>query len=51
MSYTDNSNTTDPKQTPNLRPDPPENAGPTGWLDRLNTFLDRALKADIDTGC
>ncbi len=51
MSYSDDSNSTDPKQTPNPRSDSPENATPTGWLDGLNSFLDRALKADIDTGC
>jgi hypothetical protein len=46
------SNRTDPKQTPNPRPDPTESASPTGWLDALNTFLERAfLKADVDTGC
>ena len=29
-----------------------ESAGPTGWLDALNSFLERAfLKADVDTGC
>lgn len=47
MSYSDD---TDPKQTP--IPDPAENAGPNGWLDALNSFLERAyLKADRDTGC
>ena len=43
MSYSDDSNSTDPKQTPN----PTESAGPTGWMDALNSFLERAfLKAD-----
>ena len=52
MSDSDDSNSTDPKQTPNPRPDPAESAGPTGWLDALNSFLERAfLKADVDTGC
>ena len=51
MSYSEDSNSTDQKQTPNPRPDPAESAGLTGWLDALNSFLDRALKADIDTGC
>jgi len=51
MSYNDDSSITDPEQTPNPRPDPAESSGPTGWLDGLNSFLDRALKADIDTGC
>jgi len=52
MSYSDDSNSTDPKQTPNPRPDPAESAGHTGWLDALNSFLERAfLKADVDTGC
>ena len=52
MNYSDDSNTTDPKQTPNPRPDPTESAGPTGWQDALNSFLERAfLKADVDTGC
>jgi len=47
MSYSDDSNSTDPKQTPNPRPDPTESAGPTGWMDALNSFLERAfLKAD-----
>jgi len=32
-------------------PEPGEIPGPLGWLDALNAFLDRALKADIDTGC
>ena len=52
MSYSDDSNSTDPKQTPNPRPDPTESAGPTGWLHALNSCLERAfLKADVDTGC
>ncbi len=52
MSYSDESNSTDPKQTPNPHSDPSENASPTGWLDALNSFLERAfLKADVDTGC
>ncbi|HET7317687.1 MAG TPA: hypothetical protein VFK23_00985 [Nitrospirota bacterium] len=52
MSYSDDSNSTGPKQTPNPRPDPTGNAGTTGWLVALNSFLERAfLKADVDTGC
>jgi len=52
MSYCDDSNSTDPKPTPNPRPEPGEGPGPTGWLDALNSFLERAfLKADVDTGC
>jgi len=52
MSNSDDSDGTDPKQTPNPRPDPAESAGPTGWLYALNSFLERAfLKADVDTGC
>jgi len=52
MSYSDDSNSTDPKQTPNPLPDPAESAGPTGWRYALNSFLERAfLKADVDTGC
>ena len=52
MSCSDDSNSTDLKQTPNPRPDPVESAGPTGWLVALNSFLERAfLKADVDTGC
>jgi len=52
MSYCDNSSSTDPKQTPNPRPDPAESDGPTGLLYALNSFLERAfLKADVDTGC
>ena len=49
MSCSDDSNRTDPKQTPIPRPDPTESAGPTGWLNALNSFLERAfLKADRD---
>jgi len=52
MSYSDDSISTDPKQTANPLPDPTEGAGPTGWLCALNSFLERAfLKADVDTGC
>jgi len=52
MSYSGDSNHTDPNQTPNPRPDPAEIAGPIGWLDALNSFLERAfLQADVDTGC
>jgi len=52
MSYSDDSDITDPKQAPNPLPDPAESAGSTGWLNALNSFLERAfLKADVDTGC
>jgi hypothetical protein len=52
MSYNDDSNGADPKQTPDPRPDPTVSAGHTGWLNALNSFLVRAfLKADVDTGC
>jgi len=52
MSYSDDRNSSDPKQTLNPRPDRAETTGPTGWLDALNSFLERAfLKADVDTGC
>ena len=52
MSYCDDSTSTDPRQTPNPRPDPTEIGGPTGWLYALNSFLERAfLDADRDTGC
>lgn len=52
MNYSDDNNSTDPKQTPNARPDPAESDGAAGWLDALNAFLERAfLKADVDTGC
>ncbi len=52
MGCSDDSNSTDPKQTQNPRPDPSESSGPTGWLDVLNSFLENAfLKADRDTGC
>lgn len=51
MSYSDDSESTDPKQTSNPRPVPAESTDSTSWLDALNSFLDRALKADIDTGC
>ena len=52
MSFSNDSNTTAPNQTQNPHPDPAESAGPAGWLDALNSFLERAfLKADVDTGC
>ena len=52
MNFSDDSNSADPKQTPNPLPDPAENAGHTGWLYALNSFLEHAfLKADVDTGC
>jgi hypothetical protein len=51
MSSSDDSDSNDPKQTPNPRQDPAESAGPIGWLDALNSFLERAIKADLDTGC
>ena len=52
MSDSEDSNGTDPKQTPNPRPDPKETDAPTGWLVALNSFLERAfLRADVDTGC
>jgi len=51
MSSSDDSDSTDPKQTPIPRPGPAESAGSTGWLDALNSFLERAIKADLDTGC
>jgi len=52
MSYGNDSNSTDPQQTPNPRPDTRESVGPPGWLIALNSFLERAfLKADVDTGC
>jgi hypothetical protein len=52
VSYSDDSNSNDPEQTQNPRPDPTESAGPTGWLEALYSFLERAfLKADVDTGC
>jgi hypothetical protein len=52
MSYSDDSDNTVPNQTPDPRPDRTGNAGHTGWLHALNSFLERAfLKADVDTGC
>jgi hypothetical protein len=52
MSCKDDSDSTDPKQTLNPHPDTAESAGPCGWLDALNSFLERSfLKADVDTGC
>jgi hypothetical protein len=52
MGYNDDSNSADPKQTPNPRPDLAESADPIGWLYVLNSFLEHAfLKADVDTGC
>ena len=51
MSDIDDGNGTDPKQFPDPRPETAEGAGPAGWLDALNAFLERANKADLDTGC
>ncbi|MGE5698750.1 MAG: hypothetical protein ACM31N_01625 [Deltaproteobacteria bacterium] len=52
MSYNDDNDGADTKQTQIPRPDPAESASPAGWLDALNTFLEHAfLKADRDTGC
>jgi hypothetical protein len=52
MSYCDDDDSTDPKQTPSPRPDRGESDGPTGWLYALNSFLERAFReADRDTGC
>ncbi len=52
MNYSDDSDSTDPKQAQKARPDPAESDGPTGWLYALNSFLEHAfLEADRDTGC
>ena len=51
MSHDDQSGVTDPRQPPDSRPDPTEGPGTAGWLDELNSFLERAIKADLDTGC
>lgn len=52
MSYGDDSNGTDPKQAPKPRPDPAGSPRPSGWLEALNSFLERAFReADRDTGC
>lgn len=51
MTYSEDSSGNDRLQPPNPRPAPAEKAGTAGWLEALNAFLDRALKADIDTGC
>lgn len=52
MSGSDDSAGADTGRTMDPRPDPADSAGPTGWLDALNSFLERAyLKADVDTGC
>jgi len=52
MNYSDDSNSTDPKKTPSPHPDPAESGEPAGWLNALNSFLERAfLEADRDTGC
>jgi hypothetical protein len=52
MSYSDDSDSTGPKQATNPRPEPSESADTNGWLDALNSFLEHAfLKADVDTGC
>jgi len=49
MNYGDDGDTSDRKPTPG--PDPDGIAAPTGWLDALNAYLERAMKADLDTGC
>lgn len=51
MTYSDDGNSKEAERAPNACPEPAESPGPLGWLDALNSFLDRALKADIDTGC
>ena len=51
MNHSNDGKDIDRKQTPSPRPDPQEGGGAKSWLDGLNSFLDRALKADIDTGC
>jgi hypothetical protein len=52
MRYSGGGNGTDPTPDSHPRPAPTESAGPTGWLDALNSFLERAfLKEDVDTGC
>jgi hypothetical protein len=52
MSYSDDSKSTVPEQSPNPLQEPAESTGPTGWLIALNSFLEREfLKADVDTGC
>ncbi len=51
MNRSDDINGADPKTIPSPRPDTADGNDRTGWLDALNAFLDRALKADIDTGC
>lgn len=52
MSHGDDSVGTGPERTPDPLPEPAESARPAGWLDALNSFLERAfLEADRDTGC
>lgn len=51
MGNREDSSGTDLDRTGIPRPDTSESAGPVGWLDALNTFLERAMKADLDTGC
>jgi hypothetical protein len=52
VSYDNEGGATGTNQTPILPPEPAERAGPAGWLETLNSFLERAfLKADVDTGC
>jgi len=51
MRYIEDGNLKEAERIPNVRPEPGENPGLPCWLDALNAFLDRALKADIDTGC
>ena len=48
-SHNDDINSTDPKQTPNPRPDPTVSAGTTGWLIALNSFLEHVFLASEAT--
>ena len=52
MSYSDDSNGDETKQTSDPRPEQVEIPAPTGWMHELNTFLERAFtEADRATGC
>ena len=52
MSKSADSNSAEPKQTADPRPDPAQGDGTAGWLYALNSFLEHAfLDADRDTGC
>lgn len=51
MSHDEDIERTDPKRVPALAAEPAEDDRMAEWLDALNSFLERANKADLDTGC